>query len=89
MDGKQMIEKWGRAQLGIDGNAAFALLGPDLQEGEAEFVTIPDDMPETCTPPGISSAQVICARMAFLKLRERLEVPELSFYFGPSHPYGS
>lgn len=89
MNGKQLIEKYGRAQLGIDGNAAFALLGPNIQEGEHEFVTIPDDMAENCRPPGEVSAQIICAKMAFCKLKERLGEPELSFYFGPSHPYGS
>ena len=30
----------GGVHLSIDGNAGCALLGPDLQEGEAEFVTI-------------------------------------------------
>ena len=34
-----------RAELGIDGNAGFALLGDDLQSGEAEFV-------EIALPPG-------------------------------------
>lgn len=30
-----------RAELGIDGNAAFALLGEDLQVGESEWVELP------------------------------------------------
>ena len=29
-----------RAEIGIDGNCGFALLGEDLQVGEAEFVEI-------------------------------------------------
>lgn len=29
-----------RCELGIDGSHAFALLGADIQEGEAEFVQI-------------------------------------------------
>ena len=85
----KLVEGYGRAKLGIDGNAAFALLGPDIQEGEAEFVTIPDDMAEHCHPPGEVSAQLICCRMAFLKLRERLGRPDLSYYLDRSHPYGS
>ena len=31
---------WGRAKVGIDGSHGFALLGDNLQEGEAEFVAI-------------------------------------------------
>jgi hypothetical protein len=37
---KNLQEQYGRAVLGIDGNAGFALLGGDLQEGEAEFVEV-------------------------------------------------
>lgn len=31
-----------KTQIGVDGNAAFALLGDNLQEGVAEFVEIKD-----------------------------------------------
>lgn len=31
---------WGRAKVGVDGNCGYALLGENLQEGEAEFVEI-------------------------------------------------
>lgn len=31
----------GSVTIGVDGNAAFALLGPNIQEGEAEFRDIP------------------------------------------------
>lgn len=31
---------WGRAKVGVDGNCGFALLGEDLQSGEAEFSEI-------------------------------------------------
>jgi len=30
-----------RAELGIDGNCGYALIGVNIQEGEAEFVEIP------------------------------------------------
>jgi hypothetical protein len=77
---KTLIEKYGRAQLGIDGNCGFALLGPDLQEGEAEFVEI---------QPGREPDNALAACKAALgKLRERLELPEMNYYFGESHPYG-
>ena len=34
------VKDWGRAKVGIDGNCGYALLGENLQEGEAEFVEI-------------------------------------------------
>lgn len=68
--------------LGIDGNAGFALLGPNLQEGEAEFVTVVQVSDEP-----FSRAQVRAARHAHANLEKRLG-GELDFYFGPSHPYG-
>ncbi len=91
-----------RAQLGIDGNCGFALLGPDIQEGEAEFVEIE---PVT-VPPSIAgtrhekftgehqsrmelAAKLRAAKAALQKLRDRLGRPDLSYYFGPSHPYGN
>lgn len=90
-----------RAQLGIDGNCGFALLGENLQEGESEFVEIE---PVT-VPPAIAhtrheqftgqermnlelGAKLRAAKRALQKLRDRLERPDLSYYFGESHPYG-
>ena len=75
-----LIEKYGRAQLGVDGSCGFALLGPDIQEGEAEFVEI---------QPGREPDNALTAcKLALKKLRERLNTPELNYYFGESHPYG-
>jgi len=76
----ELIEKYGRAQLGIDGNCGFALIGPDLQEGESVFVEIlegrePDN-------------QLVACKEALKRLRLKVGYPELNFYFGPSHPYG-
>jgi hypothetical protein len=65
------------AELGIDGNAAYALLGPNLHEGEAEFVQVEqgDEL--------LSSAEMRAAKQALAKLRARLGQPELSYYLGP------
>ena len=70
-----------RAQLGIDGDCGFALLGEDLQSGEAEFVKVID----TGDP---LSDELRAAKQAFRKLQQRLNRPDLSYWFGRSHPYG-
>lgn len=69
-----------RIELGIDGRAAYALLGQDIQSGECEFVDIDGE--------GVD-AELIAAKRALLKLRERLGMPDAPFYFGNSHPYGN
>ena len=96
-----LIEKYSRAELGIDGNCGFALIGPNLQEGEAEFVeiaqvdrsTLPNTRHEQFTGEienGLKLGAKLCAcKEALEKLRERLQAPELTYYFGPSHPYGN
>ncbi len=80
-----------RAELGIDGNAGFALLGEDLQVGEAEFVTI-DLPPEASKDPNryhksewVSAAKR-AATAAYRKLKERLPDREFSYFIGTSHP---
>lgn len=80
-----------RAELGIDGNAGFALLGEDLQVGEAEFVTI--DLPlEACKDPNryhktewVSAAKR-AATAAYRALKARLPDREFTYYLGTSHP---
>ncbi len=67
-----------RAELGIDGNAGYALLGPNIQVGEAEFVTVEQDNNEL-----LSHAEMRAAKAALRKLRGRLGQPELSYYLGP------
>jgi hypothetical protein len=69
-----------RAELGIDGNAGYALFGANLQEGEAVFVEVAD-------PPGLENQLVAC-KVALLRLKDKLNKPNLSYYFGPNHPYG-
>lgn len=62
-----------RVMLGVDGNAGFALLGEDLQSGEAEFVQI---------VPGPYGA-INAAKQALNNLRARLNRPDLLYYLGP------
>src|SRR3990167_6607420 len=69
--------KMDRAQLGIDGDCGFALLGEDLQSGEAEFVKVID----TGDP---LSDELRAAKQAFRKLQQRLNRPDLSYWFGRS-----
>lgn len=67
-----------RASIGIDGNCGYALLGDNIQEGEAEFVEVPN--------PGGRIEQMIAAKAALARLRERLGMPRLSYFLAPSHP---
>ena len=78
-----------RAELGIDGTAGFALLGADIQVGEAEFVDIDYKAKDrNGVLVSATTAELIAAKQAFKKLAARLEDPEMSFFFGPSHPFG-
>lgn len=80
-----------RAELGVDGNCGFAILGENLQEGEAEFVEI--DLPlEASKDPNryqcsewVAAAK-IAATAAYRALKARLSDREFSYYLGPSHP---
>jgi hypothetical protein len=73
-----------RAELGVDGNAGFALLGENIQEGEAEFVTI------ECNEPRWTSAWHVAAchaaSEAYHKLKGRLPDRQFSYFLGASHP---
>lgn len=80
-----------RAEIGIDGNAGFALLGDDLQTGEAEFVTI-DLPPEASKDPNryfksewVRAAK-IAANKAHRQLKARLPDRTFSYFLGKSHP---
>lgn len=72
-----------RAELGIDGNCGFALLGRDLQEGEAEFEEIRGSNPDW-SAEGIRQAKLAINR-AHQRLKARIGRP-ISYYIGPSHP---
>ena len=70
-----------RAELGVDGNCGFALLGENIQEGEAEFEEVHQHSDET-----LASAQARACRIALSRLRKRLAPREFSYYCGSSHP---
>lgn len=72
-----------RAELGIDGNCGFALLGENIQEGEAEFEEIRGT--ELHPDPASDGAKRQAINRAFTRLKNRLGRP-LSYYIGPSHP---
>lgn len=80
-----------RAEIGIDGNCGFALLGEDLQVGEAEFVEIA--LPVQASKylnryhhSEWATAAKIAATAAYRKLKARLPDRQFSYYLGPSHP---
>lgn len=64
-----------RAAIGIDGNCGYALLGENIQEGEAEFVEVQS--------PGERIDKAIAAKAALNRLRERLGKPHLSYFLAP------
>jgi hypothetical protein len=84
---ERLLADYGRAHLGIDGNCGFALLGPDIQEGEAEFVEIAPTREAAYHAP--LGDKLTACKSALQKLRDRLNLPNLSYYFGESHPYGN
>lgn len=67
-----------RAVIGIDGNAVYALLGPDLMEGEAEFVEI-----DYCIWASAYTAERIAAGRALKNLKARLGLTALAYELGP------
>jgi hypothetical protein len=79
-----------RVELGVDGNCGFALLGVNIQEGEAEFVEFVefDDSPDYGTNEELLGRKLSACKEALAKLRKRLNRPDLNYYFGDSHPYG-
>ena len=72
-----------RAELGVDGNCGFALLGENLQEGESEFEEIRCSEP-LWTSEGHRQKRLAINR-AFTRLKARIGRP-ISYYLGTSHP---
>ena len=72
-----------RAELGVDGTAGFALLGPDIQAGEAEFVTVATDAPKYTAGWEISARRA--ATKAYKILKDRVPY-QFSYYLGDSYP---
>jgi hypothetical protein len=60
----------------VDGNAAFALLGLNLQEGEVEFVHVADGMAP------LAERQKDACLVALSTLRHRLGRPQLPYAWG-------
>lgn len=80
-----------RAELGIDGNAGFALLGEDLQLGEAELVTIKLPLSVCQDPNRYHNSEWVRAskraiNAAYSALKARLPDRQFSYYLGTSHP---
>jgi hypothetical protein len=73
-----------RAELGIDGNCGFALLGPNIQEGECEFEPIKDFGPVWHTEQHRQARLAI--NRAHMRLKKRLAPKEFSYFLGPSYP---
>lgn len=73
-----------RAQLGIDGNCGFALLGENIQEGEAEFIEIATDAPAGSSV--WAQAAELAAGQAYAALKKRLAPLQFTYYLGESHP---
>lgn len=75
-----------RAILSVDGNCGCALLGENLQEGEAEFVEI---RPRSDEP--LHEAEVRACWAAFNNLMKRLGLTrdELSYAWYPRRPGSS
>ena len=63
------IQTEGNLTVGLDGNAAFALLGDNLQEGTACFVTLPDNATVT--------QKIACVQQAFEQLKREAKKPDL------------
>lgn len=80
-----------RAELGVDGNAGFALLGENLHEGAAEFVEIALPLEASKDPnrynksEWLQAAKIACNK-AYRALHARLPDRQFSYYLGPSHP---
>lgn len=72
-----------RAELGVDGDHAFALLGEDIQSGEAVFVKVENG--DAWRTMDKVAAERRAATKALRQLSEKLGRP-LSYYIGPSHP---
>jgi hypothetical protein len=72
-----------RAELGVDGNCGFALLGANIQEGEAEFEEIRGT--ELNPDPTSAGAAKQAINRAFARLKARVGRP-ISYFLGESHP---
>lgn len=72
-----------RAELGVDGKCGFALLGPNIQEGEAEFEEI--RATELNPDPNSDGAKKQAVNRAYTRLKARIGRP-ISYFLGESYP---
>lgn len=72
------------AELGVEGDRGFALLGTDLQEGESEFEKILTDAPPGSSEWRVAALQAIS--IAHGRLKTRLPDQQFSTFLGESHP---
>lgn len=70
-----------RAELGVDGDHGFALVGPNIMEGEVEFEKFAGNVK---TSEGTRQAKLAINR-AYQRLKSRLGRP-VSYFIGESHP---
>ena len=70
----------------IDGKCGCAMLGSNLQEGEADFVEFAPTAAAALHAP--LEDKLNACKTALGRLRLRLNLPEMSYFFGESHPYG-
>ena len=80
-----------RAELGVDGNCGFALLGDDLQSGEAEFVEINLPLEASKDLNRYRNAEWCreakrAATKAYRNLKARLPSRMFSYHLGRSYP---
>jgi hypothetical protein len=85
-------EKLDRAVIGVDGDCGFALLGENIQSGEAEFVKIENDEFRKSNPIQWDINANIASRRALARLRGRLGYTLesgkwLTYALHSSHPY--
>jgi hypothetical protein len=74
---KELIDQYGSVRLFIDGNAGCALLGLNLQEGEAEFVEVGPHLKDDTA----SSPERRAMTQALRKLKERCGGVALPYAF--------
>lgn len=69
-------EEFWRAELGVEGNRAYALLGPEFEQGEVEFFEIQPKSEKNPNPVNLAMGT------ALKQLRDRLKV-DLDFQIEP------
>lgn len=78
-----LIKEYGAVKLFINGDSGAALLGRDIQSGEAEFVTVKD------FPNALYGKRTHCsefyAMQALTNLCKRLKIEDIDYYWEESY----